>query len=188
MAYFFAFLLLFACLPLKAEENIPRVAPLPAPTKAQKLDALYERLAKVKSRQEAQPLEDAFLRIQQDHPNANARLNLARAIEAFGKGQRDVALHLLNEITTRNSDYTAAFVRRATIFEAGGQTGFAINDLNAALKLDPRHYPALLLSAQIFLKIEQPTLALKAFERAIAVNPTLPRVKEQIEKLKGEKL
>jgi Tfp pilus assembly protein PilF len=187
MAFFFLLFCLLAT-PVLAEEGLPRIEQARPLTKAQKLNAIYGALAKAKTRQEAQPLEAAFEKVNLEHESATTRLTLQRAFDALQKGQRELALHLFEEIIAKNPSFTAAFVRRAMIYESAGQTGPAMNDLNAALKLDPRHYAALMLSAQIFLKIEQPALALKAFERAIAVNPQLPRVKEQIEKLKGTRL
>ncbi|HBM67908.1 MAG TPA: hypothetical protein DDZ82_03685, partial [Rhodobacteraceae bacterium] len=66
---------------------------------------------------------------------------------------------------------------RARAYKQLGYFGPAIEDLQAALRLDAMHYPSLVLLGEVFEYFERPDLAFNAYSKVLTIHPFLEDVK-----------
>ena len=111
---------------------------------------------------------------------------LNRASEAVEKKNLDLAVELLDRVTTLRPNWASAWYTRATVFYQLDDPIAAMADLNRALKLEPRHYAAWAGLGQIFLATDDKGRALQAFRQALKINPQIPSLQPIVDKLGHE--
>ena len=80
-------------------------------------------------------------------------------------------------------DFAEGWNARATIFFLMGELSLSMADIEHVLALEPRHFGALSGLGFIFEAMDEPELALEAFEAVHALNPNRPNVSEAITRL-----
>ncbi len=89
-------------------------------------------------------------------------------------------------------DFAEAWHKRATVHFLMGDYPASIADLHRTLELEPRHFGALAGLGLIYLKLDDERAALAALEKALEINPHLPRTRQKVqelhEKLDGKKI
>ena len=96
----------------------------------------------------------------------------------------DDALTTFNEIVRRKPDFAEGWNKRATILYLSGEHRKSLKDCDEAVKRNPLHFGALSGMAQIHLILGHPEHALKAYERAVRINPNLPDAEENLKVLR----
>jgi tetratricopeptide (TPR) repeat protein len=107
----------------------------------------------------------------------NAAL-MAMDIRAFS-----AAIAVLDKIVTQKPDFAEGWNKRATVYYYANEYGRSLADIERTLALEPRHFGALAGLGMIMQDTGDIPRAIKAFEQAIAVNPTLTNLKRAIEEL-----
>jgi len=88
------------------------------------------------------------------------------------------------EIITTDPTYAEGWNRRATVrFFSGNYLG-SISDIKETLVREPRHFGALSGLGLVYIRLKRYRKAIKAFEAALKVNPHMPQVRRNIERLK----
>lgn len=110
---------------------------------------------------------------------------LALGIEQLTQRQGEAAVETFTRVIERRPDFAEGWNKRATVYFLLGEYDRSLADCDEVLKRNPHHYGALSGYGMIYLRLDQPLLALPWFERALAVNPNLPQVEETVEMLRA---
>jgi hypothetical protein len=172
----------------KAEALKRAMAPHPthAALRAEALDALFKRLAGAPDADEATGLVDAIERVWMETDSDTANLLMTRALTAQQAGHLPLALMLFDKVLVLDPDWAEAWDKRATTRFLGDDLQGAMADLQQTLKLEPRHFSALVAMGFILEKQGQDRRALEAFRKALALNSQQPEIKSIIDKLQVE--
>jgi tetratricopeptide (TPR) repeat protein len=84
-----------------------------------------------------------------------------------------LALLLLDEVTELAPDFAEAWNKRAALHYRMGDYAGALEDIEKALKLEPRHFGALAVKSAILADMSKWPDALAAYRAALAINPHL---------------
>ena len=109
-----------------------------------------------------------------------ARVAVARAVVAW-RGIEAPEWTLVDD-----QDWAEAWNKRATLYFLQDRDEESVADIEATLKLEPRHFGALGGFGQICLRQDEPVSARIAFEKALLVNPHLDGVREIVHELGAE--
>jgi tetratricopeptide (TPR) repeat protein len=173
--------LLVVAAPALADQTDPR------------LRGLFDRLQRTQSAQAAEGYAQEIWQIWTQYPRDDTINQLMRQSALLMQRQRlDKAVEALDAVVDGAPGFAEGWNRRATVHYMMGNFGRSIADVRQTLTLEPRHFGALSGLGLIYLQLDQPESALKAFEAALKVNPHLPvarvQVQELTEKLKGKAL
>jgi len=157
--------------------------PTHAALRAQALEALFKRLAAASDADEATGIASAIERVWMESDSDTASLLMARALAAQQAGHLPLALTLFDKVLALEPGWAEAWDKRATTRFLGDDLEGAMADLQQTLKLEPRHFSALVAMGFIFEKQGFDRRALDAFRKALALNPQQPEIKSIVDKL-----
>lgn len=103
--------------------------------------------------------------------SATADLLALRAAALSAHGDPGAAADLLDAAMVLAPDWASGHWARAVVRAIGGARAGARVDLQAAIRLEPRHFPALTALASVMLQEGRPAEALALLRRAAAVDP-----------------
>ena len=107
------------------------------------------------------------------------------------KAQRfDVAAQHFGAVIEMAPQFASGWYGRARAYHHLGYFGPAMEDLQAALRLDALHYASLVLLGQIFEHFERPDLAFTAYSKVLTIHPFLEDVesaRDRVASATGEK-
>ncbi|NNL85117.1 MAG: tetratricopeptide repeat protein [Myxococcales bacterium] len=121
-----------------------------------------------------------------DHPDREAKQQMARGMQLLGAGELPRAEALFDELIEREPSWAEAWNKRATIYFLQGRDAASVGDIRRTLTLEPRHFGALGGFAQICMRNGSPDAALAALERLLLVNPAAPGILEVAEALRRQ--
>ena len=173
--------LLAAAPPAFGDQNDPRLDPLFAAlrqaedvTKARRVEAGIWRIW---SQYGDDPIIDRMMR-------HGARLMATEQIKR--------AAEVFDQVVTRAPAFAEGWNRRATLRFLTGDFDGSVADIRQVLNLEPRHFGALSGLGLIYMALERPQGALKAFERALQINPHMTSARRHAAylraQLKGQRL
>lgn len=96
---------------------------------------------------------------------------------------RRKALAGLDALIRRARDYAEAYNQRAILYFRLGDFEKSAADCAKVVKLNPQHFGAYAGLGQCYLNLEKPHAALKAFRRALEINPSMGNVEDAIRAL-----
>lgn len=111
------------------------------------------------------------------------RQRLGHAARLNQRGRHYEALEIVSEIIGDDPSVAEAFNQRAVAFYSQESFADAAMDCQAALDLNPYHFPAAMTEAHCHMQLEDGTRALVAFRQALAIYPDLENVRLQVQKL-----
>lgn len=150
------------------------------------LDALFRRLQTTQSAEEAQIIEVTIRHVWAQSGRNGVDAMMSHAVERMHAGDHASALKVLDKIVALAPEYAEGWNLRATVHYLEDDYGEAVADIERVLALEPRHFGALAGLGRIFLELEDKKAALKAFEAALAVNPHLADVRQELAELQEE--
>ena len=98
--------------------------------------------------------------------------------------QGEQAVETFSEIIRRRPEFAEGWNKRATVYYLLGEYQKSLADCDEVMKRNPYHFGALSGYGMIYLKLDQPAIALEYFERALRMNPNLESTRQTIEALK----
>jgi tetratricopeptide (TPR) repeat protein len=93
---------------------------------------------------------------------------------------------MLNELIGSYPDFTEALNKRAKLYYNLKRYDEAMDDINALLEVEPRHYGALAGQAAIYQAQGNVAKAAASLREAIAVNPHLQSAKDVLKQLEHD--
>lgn len=132
---------------------------------------LFSSLKKERDSQKARIIANEIVGAWTDSGSATINLLMKWAEEAADEKRKAAAYDFLDQAILLEPDYAEAWYRRALVHFADGDTRKAMSDLNQTLEKEPRYFPALASLANILESTERNELALKVWERYLAVYP-----------------
>ena len=111
-------------------------------------------------------------------------LLIGRVQAATEQKDFELAIKLLNAVIELKPSYTQAWNRRATMYFLQKDYGHALTDIREVLVREPRHFGALAGLGLILEEFGDDKDALKAYRRALAIDPRLEHVGEAVKNLR----
>ncbi|MCG8442766.1 MAG: hypothetical protein MI723_13270 [Caulobacterales bacterium] len=139
-----------------------------------RMDALFVELAAAETPADAAFIAEEIEAIWKASGDASADLLMARADEAAAMGEFALSRRLIDGALELAPDFADAWAHSAAIAAASDDVSRAVEDLNQALVLEPRHYEALVGLGLLLERLEQDAGAYEAYQRALAIYPLHP--------------
>ncbi|MGV1872850.1 tetratricopeptide repeat protein [Agrobacterium rosae] len=151
--------------------NPAQAATPPDNLSSDSVSGLFTSLKKERDAQKARVIANEIVGEWTDSGSATINLLMKWAEEAADEKRKAAAYDFLDQAILLEPDYAEAWYRRALVHFADGDTRKAMSDLNQTLEKEPRYFPALASLANILESTERNELALKVWERYLAVYP-----------------
>ncbi|HLJ64730.1 MAG TPA: tetratricopeptide repeat protein [Stellaceae bacterium] len=151
-----------------------------------RLDPLFARLQKAGSEEEAHQIETMIWKIWTETADHETEEILRQGVLAMNADDEAQALAAFDVVVSRDRNFAEGWNKKATVEYLMGDYDASVTDIERTLALEPRHFGALSGLGQIYLALENKRAALKAFEAALAIDPHLDGMREEVERLKKE--
>ena len=119
-----------------------------------------------------------------DHPDPQAKAQMALGIGLLAAGDFDLAEAVFDQLIERHPEWTEAWNKRATVFYLLQDYSSSVKDIAQTLRLEPRHFGALSGLGLINTALGRHGAAVKAFEEAIQIHPHMVGARHHIKVLK----
>ena len=161
-----------------------------AKRRAAELDALFIDLKAALSQSAADTIVAQIWQAWMLSGDASIDALVARAVDNMRMSNLASALAILDEVVRRAPEYAEGWNKRATVLYMLEEYDRSLADCERVLALEPRHFGALAGQGLIAIAREDYAAALRAYRRALAVNPFLHErdaIIPALEKRAGEK-
>ena len=151
-----------------------------------RLERLFEALRESRDANVARAAENSIWLAWIDHDDPAVSLLMHDGMSAMDRGDQRGALKKFEQIVNIAPDYAEGWNKRATVHYLLGNYESSLDDIDKTLALEPRHFGALSGRGLIYSALEEPALALEAFEEALEINPHMPGARHNAEALRKE--
>jgi tetratricopeptide (TPR) repeat protein len=166
------------------QKKLPEApAKLPKVDRTKNLDFLFGALKAAPDEVSAKHVEARIWAIWLQTPSDTAALLMSRAKTAVDAKRIEVAIKLLDSVIKLRPDYIEAWNRRATLYYMQNDYGRSLADIQQVLIREPRHFGALAGLGMIMQEVGDEKRALDAYRKALAVNPHLEKIPDQVKAL-----
>jgi tetratricopeptide (TPR) repeat protein len=170
--------------PIDKLPNPPDKLPkAPKGDRGRNIDFLFDALKAAPDAEIAKQVENRIWAIWLASGSDTADLLMSRVKAAIEAKDTRLAIQLLDSIIEVKPDYIEAWNRRATLFFAMKDYGRAMADIQEVLSREPRHFGALAGLGMILEELGENKQALEAYRKALAINPHMQRIPEQVKAL-----
>lgn len=115
--------------------------------------------------------------------DAQADTQLELGTRQMNGGALNDAIATFSELIRSKPAFAEAWNKRATAYFLAGEFRKSLADCDEVMRRNPQHFGALAGYGQNYLRLEEYTLALEYFRRALEVNPEMHGVRENIRAL-----
>lgn len=115
--------------------------------------------------------------------DAQADAQLELGSRQMSGGALNDAIATFTELISRKPAFAEAWNKRATAYFLAGEFRKSLADCDEVMRRNPQHFGALAGYGQNYLRLEEYTLALEYFRRALEVNPDMHGVRENVRAL-----
>jgi tetratricopeptide (TPR) repeat protein len=154
--------------------------------KDKRLDRLFERLAVIERADDALMIQARIWEIWKTSKDAETNRLMRLGIEAMRTFDLDGALKRFDAIVEHEPDFAEGWNKRATVYYLRGDYAASVADIKRTLALEGRHFGALSGLGMIYDRLEEKQGALKAYRKALEINPHLPNVRRRVRQLTKE--
>ncbi|QYX58232.1 tetratricopeptide repeat protein [Roseovarius sp. SCSIO 43702] len=156
---------------------------LPAPAEENaRLDRLFQQLQQADEASAQSIAEEVALELSKSGSPAMDFL-LRRGRSALEAGDLAAARDHFGALVDHAPEFAEGWHMRAVARARAGLLGPALSDLERALALEPRHFPALYSLGSLLEETGQDALAYEAYDAARAINPHDPDTLAALERL-----
>jgi tetratricopeptide (TPR) repeat protein len=168
-----AFILLGgALLPAQADQKDPR------------LEKLFTQLKGASSLADAQPIEAKIWEIWSQSGDQNVDALMAIGTSALNDEDYNQAYRAFGRVVQLAPSFAEGWNKRATALYLLGRYDDSMKDIAKVLELEPRHFGALSGLGLCNAQLDKEKEALDAFEKALAINPNMPGIRQDAEDMK----
>jgi tetratricopeptide (TPR) repeat protein len=153
---------------------MPAAAQTAATPPAAEIDRAFEALGAAPDERGAAMAEAVIRQIWSRQASAAVGLLLNRGIRNLRASQPGEALEDFDAAITLAPSLADAWHWRAQAHAQAGDAAAAAADLRECLRLEPRHFPALLTLSRLQEEATDYRGALRSLEAALAINPRMP--------------
>lgn len=170
------------------DEGLPEIdldapqEPEPELTREERFDKLFVELSEAETDEDAAFIAEEIEALWRDSGSATVDLLTDRASDALDMGDAELARELISGAIELGPDHGEAWAVSALIAMAEDELGVALEHIERAVSLEPRHYLALTRLGLILERLEATQGAYDAYERALELNPRLPVAREGAER------
>ena len=157
--------------------------PLACAASEGELDRLFSRMGQVSTDDDAAILRQSIEAHWRRGDGDTLNLLMSRVQSAVQAQNYTVALNLLNHLVKLAPDWAEAWNSRAALRALLEDDTGALTDFDRALRLEPRHFDALVGEGMIFMQQGKKPEALKAYQRALFLCPHWPQLDMNIRQL-----
>jgi len=154
--------------------------------RAGRLDVMFGRLARTTDERRAARIARHIMRRMTQSGSDTVDYLMQRAGLYMRAKEYALALDLLDGVIRLRPGFAEGWNRRATVHFLMGNFGQSIADIEQTLQREPRHFGALSGLAMILRSMERKSDALAVMDRALAVHPHLPNMRERRDRLRLE--
>ena len=147
------------------------------------LDGLFAELRKERDEAAADRISKRIWRMWGDSGDDSINLLTHWASRAMQKKKFNIALDLLDQVTTRKPDFAEGWNRRATLHFMRDQYLKSLADIERVLSIEPRHYGALAGMGAILTRLGREREALEIWYKALALYPAMKSAQNAVVKL-----
>lgn len=166
-----------------AEEAEAAASEQPVQLSDETLEGLFKRLAEADERQAARVEEEITERWSKSGSDS-ADLLLLRGRKALRKKDFKKAIAHFSRLIAFRPDFAEGWNARATAHFADKNLGRSLADLYEALRLEPRHFGAMIGVALIMESLDRKDDAFAAYESALELHPNIDGAEAGLERLK----
>lgn len=150
------------------------------------LERLFTVLYKDLNEYEAAEVNKQILEAWHRADTKGAEILLQDGIRTMHAGDLDGAIETFTALIELDPDFAEAWNKRATAHYYAGSLTKSVADVRKTLELEPRHFGALSGLGMIYEQLGDIDAAIKAYRRALDVNPHMQRVRGKLERLEDE--
>lgn len=155
------------------------------PTRAEKIDALFNTLADTGDVDSAKEAERAILDLWMESGSETVDLLMDWSLDAMQADAHPRALDFLDRVLLLEPEFAEGWNKRATVYFLMEDYGRSIADIGQVLEIEPRHFGALSGLGMIMRALNEEEQAVVAFREALAVNPHLEDVRNALDELEA---
>jgi tetratricopeptide (TPR) repeat protein len=156
------------------------LAPAAAGEAGERLDGLMAELRATADPEHARGLQERIWGIWLDAGDAEINRLMAEGVGALRSGAWDAAVARFTTIIERRPEFAEGWNKRATVYYVMGEYERSAVDIAETLAREPRHFGALAGLGLVNMALERWRAAKRAFEHALAINPHLADVRENL--------
>ena len=162
--------LLFSC-SLKADQNDAR------------LEDLFKILSKTESDAQINEVTSSIWDIWYETNDPLIEADFYRGLESMRTGDLIMAVAFFTQVIDKNPNFAEGWNKRATVYYMLGKFNSSMMDINATLKLEPRHFGAMDGMGLIFIHLEQFDKAIDIYDQMLKIFPNNSFTKQKKEML-----
>jgi tetratricopeptide (TPR) repeat protein len=166
-------------------EGVAVVTVDPVKKRAEDIDRLFADLHKDNAANPKATIEKIWA-LWSRNDSAMAEIILSQSVKAMRDGVFETSETMMNELLGSYPDYTEALNQRAMLYYNMKRYDDAMNDVEAVLAEEPRHFGALAGRAAIYQAQGNVAKAAAALRDAIVVNPYLETAKDALKQLEHD--
>ena len=150
------------------------------------LNNLFNQLKSTGSSIAAKEIETKIWKMWTTHPSEESLTNLlAKGSYYMSQNQLTSAHNVFSKAIELDPKWAEAWNKRATVLYLMGNYELSQNDIDEVLKLEKRHFGALAGQGLVNIELENYDKAIKSYEEAMKIYPTMNSPKIMIEYIKS---
>ena len=136
------------------------------------LNKLLSKLKDCNSQSEAKILEKSIWNLWETHPsNFQLTIDLKEGSRLVQNGNYIKAYGIFSKIIEKDPNWAEAWNRRATSLYFMGKYKKSLNDIDMVLKLESRHFGALIGKGQVYMEMKEYEKAYNSYLESSYINP-----------------
>ena len=157
---------------------------LKANEQQKQLEKLFNDL-KINNFSLANSVEQKIWKIWSTHPNSKDLTMMLNIGSDYVNNQKfDKAVEIFSDVIDLDPSWAEAWNKRATVYYMVGEFEKSQADINKVLELESRHFGALAGQGLVNIELENYEKAIKSYQQAQEIYPSMQSPKIMIEKIK----